>query len=454
LLGQQYFENKKFQDYFVSHFVMFRANRTQKVGEDIFKKFNIMGTPTVMILDPDGSEVDWHVGYGPPPEKFHESIDKSYRGIETFKFYTAQYGKDPKNLDVIFHLAGKYGDRYNQDKATTLYNEVLAIDPEGKKGTTDYAGTAIPYTQAAEYEIASLSLYGSKGGPGGYTSFIRKYKEGELVQLAATRLAFFWSRSSPNDSVTQFYEDVIRKYPDLVQVLGAYVDYINNGKQNVDRGIAVAGKIMEMMKHREDPRFVGALAKLYILKADTAKADSVYGKQFIDDEVSSLSYNLIAYANFWAAQKMNSESAVAMAEMSLKLNPDNLYLLRQAAGVCSKLNKLDRALELFGPSYVEKNGGDANKLYTYANFWSGEEKNLESALAAAKKAVELSPATPYYWGTLAGVHHKMKHDDEAITAGEKAVALADENQKAYYKNKLDAIKKSDQKGPGGIKEGK
>jgi len=312
----------------------------------------------------------------------------------------------------------------------------------------------VSYTQYAEFQMASLFLYAANGGPGGFKSFITKYRGGELVKSAYQRLASFYSRSSANDTVTQFYEEAVKEYPNDVNLLGAYVEYVNNSKQNVDRGIEVAEKIMEIMSYIRDPRYVGALAKLYALKGDTSKADSAYGKEFIDDQVSSLSYNLIDYANFWAGQNMNTESALAMAEMSLKLNPDNSYLLRQAASICSKLNKMNRALEFFGPKYVDKNIDDADRLYNYASFWAGEEKNLESALAAATKVVELSPATPYYWGVLAIVHQKMKNYDEAIKAGEKAVELADENRKAYYKSRLDSIKQARQTGGGRPKEGK
>lgn len=425
---------------------MLRADRTQKVGQDIFKKFSIMGTPTVMILDADGSEVDWHVGYGPPPEKFHERIDRSYRGIETFKLYAQEYARDPKNLDVVFHLARKYGDRYDREKATALYKEVLAIDPDGKKGTTEYNRTRVSYTQDAEFQMASLALYADKGGPAEFRSFITKYRDGELVTSAYQRLALFYSRSTASDTVTQFFEEAVQKYPNNAHLLGAYVEYVNKSKQNVDRGIEVAEKIMEIMRYRQDPRYVGALARLYVFKGDTSKADSVYGKDFINDQVSSLAYSMIDYANFWAGQNTNTESALAMAEKSLKLNPENTYLLRQAAGVCSKLNRMDRALELFGPEYVDKNIHDANKLGSYASFWAREEKNLESAGVAARKAVELSPSNPYYWGVLATVHEKVKNYDEAIKAGEKAVEVADDDQKVYYKSRLDSIKQTRQTG--------
>lgn len=421
---------------------MVRADRAQEQGEEIFKKFNIMATPTVMILDPDGSELDWHVGYGPPPEKFQERIDKSYNGIETYKFYANQYAKDPKNVGVVFNLAKKYDNRYNQEKALGLYNEVIALDPDGKKGTTEYGKEKVPYTQYAEFQIGSLSLYGSKRSAEPMKAFIKKYTEGEQVKSAYQRLGQFYSRSGSKEEARKFYEESVAKYPNDPYILGSYVGKIITSKENLDRGIELAVKINEIMKYNPNPRYVKNLAELYALKGDKSKADSVYGKEFMEGEVSSLCYNLMDYADFWAAQNSNTESALRMAEMSLKLNPDNAYLLRRAASVCCKLNKVDKALELFGPKYVDKYIADANRLYSYADFWANQEKNLESALAAAKKAVDLVPTTAYYWSTLASVLQKMKNYDEAIKIGEKAVELADENQKAYYRSRLDTIKKA------------
>ena len=51
-----------------------------------------------MLFAPDGSEVDWHVGYGPPPEKYQEQVEKSLKGVDTFKSLSDQYAKNPKNL--------------------------------------------------------------------------------------------------------------------------------------------------------------------------------------------------------------------------------------------------------------------------------------------------------------------------------------------------------------------
>ncbi len=441
MLGQQYFENKNYQEYFSNNFVMFRADRAESKGEEVFNKFNIRATPTVMLLGSDGSEIDWHVGYGPPPEKFHERIDKSVKGIETFMFYADQYKKNPKDVSVVFNLAMKYDRRYVQDKARDLYREVLALDPEGKAGTTEYGKSKVSYSQYAEFQIGAIAMSGAKADPEPLKMFIKKYPDSEMAKAAYQRMSSYYTFRAPKDETKAFFEEYVGKYPDDPYVLSSYVSRILRDKENLDRGIELAEKVIELAKYGRNPRFVKDLAELQALKGNKAKADELYGKTFMEGEVTSLSYNLMDYANFWVAQKENTESALAMAEKALALNPDNAYLIRQAATIYCKLDKLEKAMEIYGPQAIAKDMNNASRLNSYADFWGNQAKNLESALLAAKKAVELSPKTWYCWATLGEVYEKLRQYDDAIKAGEKALELAPENQKDFVRTRLDAVKK-------------
>src|SRR4030042_1022821 len=122
------------------------------------------------------------------------------------------------------------------------------------------------------------------------------------------------------------------------------------------------------MENNPDPMSVRDLADVYAAMGDTAKADSVYGKEFMDGRVYSLAYALLQYATFWSSKKMNDERAIEMAEMAVRMKPEEDYYRRQAASVSCQLNKMDEALEFFGPKYAEKNKDDANKLISYAVF--------------------------------------------------------------------------------------
>ncbi|MCK7527546.1 MAG: tetratricopeptide repeat protein [Ignavibacteriales bacterium] len=61
-------------------------------------------------------------------------------------------------------------------------------------------------------------------------------------------------------------------------------------------------------------------------------------------------------------------------------------------------------------------------LSTYASFWNRQGTNLDSALEAARRSVELT--SDYYNNfTLGQVLFKLKRYDEALKAAEKAVEL-------------------------------
>jgi cytochrome c-type biogenesis protein CcmH/NrfG len=61
-------------------------------------------------------------------------------------------------------------------------------------------------------------------------------------------------------------------------------------------------------------------------------------------------------------------------------------------------------------------------------------------LAAAQRMIEIAPNNTSSWDALSQVQAKLKNFAEAIKAGEKAVALADDFEKEYYQKKLDRIK--------------
>jgi tetratricopeptide (TPR) repeat protein len=176
-----------------------------------------------------------------------------------------------------------------------------------------------------------------------------------------------------------------------------------------------------------------------MLKNDKAKAEKLYGKDFIENKVSSFGYDLIGWASYQAQNGGDLETAIKMGETALKLEPDSAYFLGQVAGLYVKANQLPKALQIYGPAYSRNNVKDATALYQYAGFWARQEKNLDDALVAAKKAVELMP-TYYIYNTLSQVYQKMKNMPEAIKAGEKALDLAPDAAKTYYKQALDKLK--------------
>lgn len=391
----------------------------------MYEKYNISATPTELIVDKNGKEVDWIVGYGPPADKFLERVQKSLSGVDTYLALSERYAKEPTNVEVVFKLAQKCGDRYTMEaKTKELYAKVIALDPEGKQGSTtfEYLKATVPYTQAAEFELGQMTSMGRKPDPAPLQSFIKKYPESKLVKQAYSYLGYYYGYQASKEDASKFFDAYTAKYPEDKDALGSFVERIVRDKEPVDKGIAMAEKLKDIAGYPQNPNYQQNLAQLYILKGDPAKAEEEFGKDFIDGYVSNAVYALTGYANFWLEQNKNLESVEAMADLAAKLKPDQSYTLAQVAGIYAKLGKTDKALAIYGPEFAKKNWGDQGSLSSYAGFWNKQGTNLDNALAAAKKSVELT--SDYYNNYVLGqVLFKLKNYIEALKAAEKALEL-------------------------------
>ncbi|MCK7483913.1 MAG: hypothetical protein M0C28_48180 [Candidatus Moduliflexus flocculans] len=143
------------------------------------------------------------------------------------------------------------------------------------------------------------------------------------------------------------------------------------------------------------------IALAYDLSGDKGQAETAYGRTFMQDRVDTLAADLAAYADYWAEKKENLESAAAMAETAARMKPGDPYYIRRVAYVYCVAGQEAKALEVYGPAWLEKGGAGltAQDIRSYATFWLRRGNNLESALVAAKRTVELEPRTYYLWTT-------------------------------------------------------
>ena len=345
---------------------------------------------------------------------------------------------------MVLKLAKKHERKYdeeNRKKAEELYRKVLKLDPEGKKGTTDYGDSKVSCTEYAEFSLAELmNTFSQKRDPEPLKSFIKKYPESKLLKYAYLYLSSYYRFLGTKEEAKKFFEEYTSKYPDNPVALNYYIYRIIRDKDNLDRGIELAEKIKKLTEYNPVPSYMKNLAELYTLKGEIDKADNVYGKSFIEGRVSRFVYDLRDYADFWTKQNKNVESAVEMMELAVKLKPDNSYLIQSAARMYIKLDKLEKAISIYGPEFVKSHSGKSGDLNSYAWFWANQEKNLESALEAAKKSVELAPSH-YNWDTLSLVYFKLKKYEDAIKAEEKAIELAGKPVKSY-ENRIKRIKEA------------
>ncbi len=309
----------------------------------------------------------------------------------------------------------------------------MGLDPEGRAGSyaEDDLEARVTYTEGAEYELGRMAagFGGQETNPAPLLAFIKKYPASPLVRNAYLYVSFYYGTEGTREEAAKFFEEYTGRYPDDRDALARHIRRIIRDKEPLDKGIVLAEKLKRLQGYPLNPANYQNLAELYILKGDAAKGEDEYGQEFIANYLTGVRLMLTNYADFWIAQNRNLDSVEAIADLVIKIAPDSQWdSLQRLAHVYLKLGKPEKALAAYGPEFVKRVGDDAEALGFYASFWSrqGDKQagmNLDSALGAARRAVELVPDFSNDFA-LAGVLFKLKRYQEALPFAEKAVDLA------------------------------
>jgi tetratricopeptide (TPR) repeat protein len=278
-----------------------------------------------------------------------------------------------------------------------------------------------------------------------FKAFVKKYPQGGLAKRAWGMMGSYYGGSAPKAEAEAFYADYTSKYPHDVDAWSGWLARIVRDKEPLDKGVEIAAKIRELTDGDPLPQYSRTIAELYIAKGDKAKAQDIYGQTYMENQASSLAYSLVGYANFWFQQGENKDSALEMADLAFKIYPENWYIRQQAALANVRMDKVDKAIGIFGPAFRQDNNDNVNILRNYARFWANQGKNVDDAQAAIQRAIEIAPTGMWNWDAAGAVYLKLKKYDEALKAAEKALELADADNKEYLKKKLDTLKASIEK---------
>ncbi len=369
-----------------------------------------MGTPFLLFLDGDGNEVDWIYAYEAPPSKFHEKVQKVLKGEDTFRALNAKLQADPRNVSLLVQVGRKYETRFVLEKALPLYKDVLALDPDGRAGTTDFSGVAVPCVDYADYRIA-LAAVDKTNDPAPGLAFASRRPASPLAREAYRSCSFHFLSGKTKDEAFKFFEDGLARFPGDALLTYYYLQRIVRERDNLDRGLALT---REMGRYASIYDMIPRMAaQLQILKGDPESAEAGYGPDYIEGRVASAANSLQSYAQFWAGQKKNIDSAVRATELAVDIQPTNSFAAYAAAEFYLGAGLPDKAAEVYGPAHVEKFKSDARALAYYASFWARHKMHPES-LSAAEAAVSLNPDDADILQTLAQAFIGWDKKDRAL----------------------------------------
>ncbi len=339
MLDKQFFQDEQFHPYLTQNFLLFRAHRGKPKGEEIYKKFFVRATPTVLVAMADGREIDRVLGYDPPVEKFKDRIEEAYKGEYTFLNLTQAYEKDSTDLVVIARLTKKYQSHYNFDKMTEFSAKILKQPEKARQ-------IMLPFGKdKAEVSAYEFAMYASAySGPEAVLTFVNEFPNSTYLDDV---FGDFWRallNKDQQEKALEVFDKLIIKFPENSALIGSYLSYCSRSKTNYDRGIELADRLYKSKDGKVDLGFAASYADLLIEKSDIKKVQKIT-KELIKNNPDR-EKDIRMRLGFLYQDKKKYEMAFETFENLFKDHPDYypaLYQIGRTAVFSGK--NLDRGME-------------------------------------------------------------------------------------------------------------
>jgi TolA-binding protein len=118
-------------------------------GIQLRKKFGVEGFPTVMLLNPDGTEYDRLEGYL-PAEKFLARLNAAVADPESLGNLKLRAAKEPNDLGTQYKLGKKLVESSYYREGLERLDQVVAQDPGNRSGYIPNALFYVAISQASE----------------------------------------------------------------------------------------------------------------------------------------------------------------------------------------------------------------------------------------------------------------------------------------------------------------
>jgi cellulose synthase operon protein C len=133
------------------------------------------------------------------------------------------------------------------------------------------------------------------------------------------------------------------------------------------------------------------------------------------------------------AERLQAQNqAVTYYRMAINADPEFWLPRLELAGIYQRAGMNEQALELY-EEVIKLNPTQIQALNDYANLCAEEQKNLDQAIAYARKASELSPHSGEVADTLGLLHTLMGKPEKALEALEKARYLLPNHPSVMYR---------------------
>jgi tetratricopeptide (TPR) repeat protein len=252
-------------------------------GVDLAKEFRIGAYPTLVLLAPDGKEIDRFLGYLEPAD-FIRVFTEYRNGVGTVAYYEAKVKENPQDAASWKTLGMKMVDAGRAAEAKTALEKFLELSPGAgpeEKAEATYALGEASY-RAGSYEEA-VSIFERVAGEFDGTKWAFQ------AVIMGANSSF---KIGDKEKAVQAYMAYAKRHSDDVEALNAFAWFCATKKVGMAEALPFAETAAELSKR--DPGVLDTLAELHYAMG-------------------------------------NYDQAIAVGEEALKKSPEDTYLAEQLA---------------------------------------------------------------------------------------------------------------------------
>ena len=223
------FSDSTVQEYLEADFIFKSVDAEKGEGIELKNKFGVAGYPTLIIADQEGGEIGRIVGFElafmDSTNLFIEQVEKVASGVGTLQSMEKEYEKDPVNIELMYDLIEAYKDHGKYQDIENLAN--IMIQSEDSLVQIDghfYFALSWIYRKENANPEKMKHFLASKVNPANDKYF-----------LALDYLLNFYKRRNVTDSITYFYEVIVKSDPNAWYEKKQYAQFLFENNINIER---------------------------------------------------------------------------------------------------------------------------------------------------------------------------------------------------------------------------
>ena len=167
-------------------------------------KYEVIGTPTSIILKADGNEVDRTLGYVRTAE-FISTVEDYWKGKGTLAALLLDEPKMVKDPDFMYKLGEKLTAHNRSDDADARFAAVVTLDPDNKKGNSDDA--------LLERSWLCRKKENYKCAVAHSEDCLKRWPKGEMADDALINVAWYSFKDGDKAKSAESFKKYIAQYP-------------------------------------------------------------------------------------------------------------------------------------------------------------------------------------------------------------------------------------------------